>query len=223
MVAPCDLLVLAAFPPSSRGSGARSARGCVIRLEDTMSRQRRSGSGSPPPRPGRRCALVAYRPRGVVLVGTCGVVRGCASRSGASRSRAAWCSRSRPSRGARRRIPEPMSTELNADPALARSASGARGTARRRRDDARGHHRRRARGAARGVHVVPGRAPRGVRGGGGVRGARGPVRRGARRGQRRRRARSGRVATEPPRGIGGRDRASSSPGCAPGRLDWLAR
>jgi nucleoside phosphorylase len=125
---PCDLLILAAFPPelaplrSALGDGLRRPFGGHDVAAETV------GVGLATAAAGAARRLAMLRPRGVVLVGTCG-----AYATGPAIGRVAVSSRvvlAEPAvAGGEAAFPEPMSTELLADHALADAlrAAGADG------------------------------------------------------------------------------------------------
>jgi nucleoside phosphorylase len=117
VVAPCDLLVLAAFAPelaglrSVLGEGLRHPFGGHDVAAETV------GIGLATAAAGTAMRLVAYRPRGVVLVGTCGSYGDAVALGGVAVTRRVVLAEPAVARG-EAAYPEPMSTELNADPTL---------------------------------------------------------------------------------------------------------
>jgi nucleoside phosphorylase len=115
--APCDLLVLAAFPPELAplrgvlGEGLRRQFGGQDVAAETV------GIGLATAAAGAARRLVAYMPRGVVLVGTCGSYDPSLSIGCVALARRVVLAEPAVARG-EAAYPEPMSTEVLADTAL---------------------------------------------------------------------------------------------------------
>jgi futalosine hydrolase len=115
---PCDLLVLAAFPPEL--APLHPALGTELRRQfgghDVAAEA--VGIGLPTAAAGAAMKLIALRPRGVVLVGTCGAFEGAFSLGAVAIARRVLLAEPAVARG-EAAYPDPMSTELVADAALA--------------------------------------------------------------------------------------------------------
>ena len=117
MSLPCDLLVLAAFPPelaplrSTLGEGLRTQFGGHDVAAEAV------GIGLATAAAGAATRLVALRPRGVVLVGTCGAFAGTLRPGAVAVARRVVLAEPAVVRG-EAAYPEPMSTELVADAGL---------------------------------------------------------------------------------------------------------
>jgi nucleoside phosphorylase len=117
---PCDLLVLAAFPPelaplrSALGDGLRHPFGGHDVAAESV------GIGLATAAAGAAMRLVALRPRGVVLIGTCGAYEGALPLGGVAIARRVVLADSAVSRR-EAAYPEPMSTSVSADRALGES------------------------------------------------------------------------------------------------------
>ncbi len=123
VASPCDLLVLAAFPPELAplrgvlGDGLRRSFGGHDVAAETV------GIGLATAAAGAAMRLVAYRPRGVVLVGTCGSYGGSVALGAVAVARRIALADPAVARG-EAAYPEPMSTEVLADRALGDALCG---------------------------------------------------------------------------------------------------
>jgi futalosine hydrolase len=114
---PCDLLILAAFPPElaglrgALGEGLRHPFGGHDVAAETV------GIGIATAAAGAARRLAAYQPRGVVLLGTCGSYGDAAPLGSVAVARRVVLAEPAVARG-EAAYPDPMSTEVNADPAL---------------------------------------------------------------------------------------------------------
>ena len=123
MESPCDLLVLAAFPPElaplrpALGEGLRRAFGG----HDVVAKA--VGIGLAMASAGAALRLQAFRPRAVVLVGTCGAYDGALALGEVAVARRVVLAEPAVARG-EGAFPDPMSSELLADGALGAGLAG---------------------------------------------------------------------------------------------------